>query len=81
MACVGACAGRWGFALEAHLVKLVQGKQTVPAIWGEFLAVWRHTWLALGPGLRGLGLPPAFQDRIGEGDGKLGIDSLSFPRR
>ena len=40
----------------------------------RFLADRGHTQPALGLGLGGLGLPPAFQCRIGEGDGELGID-------
>ena len=40
----------------------------------RFLADRGHAWPALGLGLGGLSLPPAFQCRIGEGDGELGID-------
>lgn len=74
-ACVGACTGRWA------LMRTWSSWGRVCAGRSGLLVAASGQLAALGLGLRGLGLPPAFQDRIGEGDGKLGIDGLSFPRR
>src|SRR6218665_3054739 len=60
--------------LNAHLVELAECVQAVPATWWWLLADGGPATPALGLGLCGLGLPPAFQCRIGEGDGSLDID-------